>query len=151
MQTLNNRVKWQVSLSNGETLYEDKGNFVRVAGEKSPWQKLISYMAFKEVYITSLSLYTDDGQRFNLPSAGNNPKFSMFDLIDKPLDYSFCHKLLQDHDVVYEGDKASITGTQIVAEYTVIEAIYKEYRLQVWVSDNDPRISWAVVVPHGIQ
>jgi hypothetical protein len=137
METYIERVKWQVSLSNGETLYEGKGQFQRIKGEKSPWQLLLSYMALKEVYITSMSLYTDDGQRFNLA--------------EKPLDYVFFRQMIQDHEgTIDETGVANIEKTTVADLCTVIEAIYKDYRLQLWVSEIDPRICWTVVVPHGV-
>lgn len=153
METLDieSRVKWQVSLSNGETYQEGKGDFKRVDGEKSPWQKLLSYTALKEVLITSLSLYTDDGHRYNLPSAGNNPKFAVFETLPKPIDFIFARKMARDHDVMIDDKgQASITNTEIADMCAVIEAVYKEYRLQVWVSEYDPKVSWAVVIPHGV-
>jgi len=53
---------WKVSLSNGETFYEGKGNFEILAGEKSPWQRLKDYIQINELKITSLGIFTEDNK-----------------------------------------------------------------------------------------
>ena len=140
METLH-KVKWQVSLTNGETLFEGKGDFKEIRGQSSPWQRLTKYIIENSLDITSLSLYTDDGRTFNLPSKGKNPKFREFSLMDKPLDFNFAHKLARN---------IMKDGTSIESGwFTFIEAIYPTYRLQLWVDENDTRNCWVLSLPNG--
>lgn len=131
------KVQWSVSLSNGETLYENKGNFQTIEGELSPYQRMLAFIVGKEVKITSMTLYTDDGHRWNLPSAGKNPKFKAFADAEKPVNYKFFRKLGQD---VMNGEKG------IPEIYSVIEAQYEDgKKIQVWV-DNETFNSWSVII-----
>lgn len=139
------KIKWQVSLSNGETFFEDKGDYVLIPGELSPWQRLIKYIALNRLLITSISLYTDNGYRYNLPSSGNNPNFKPFRLAEKPLDYNFEHYFAAEKGLNESREiNVDINEGEL---YTVISAIYPKYTLQLWVSENNPKNSWCVVVP----
>lgn len=133
------KVLWTAGLSNGETITEEKGNFKTVEGELSPWQKLKLYAAEKGVFITSISLYTKDGLRWNLPSAGKNPKFGEFAKVEKPLDFRMFRKAAKDlkSDGSGEGDWEDI--------HTCIEAIYPDMSIQVWVSEES-LTSWVLIV-----
>jgi hypothetical protein len=132
---MKHKVKWQVSLNNGETFYEDKGRFIEIEGELSPWNKLQEYIKDNNLEITSLALYTDLGQRFNLPSNSSNPKFKAFISDYKPYKYSLERKLGFD-----------INGTANEL-YTTICSIYKieniEIKLSVWVDENNTMNSWS--------
>jgi len=144
---LKQKIFWKVSLSNGETFYENKGDFIKVNGQLSPWNKLIKYTLEKKVFITSLSLYTYDKgtttpRTFNLPSAGKDPKFAPFAVVDKPLDFKYGHYIAQDHDVVNN----TIVKSVVTDDYAVIEAFYPDYKLQLWVDENNTRNSWVLVV-----
>ncbi|XOB41793.1 MAG: hypothetical protein ACKKMS_00115 [Candidatus Nealsonbacteria bacterium] len=132
------KVKWAISLSNGETVYEDKGDYRIIKGEISPWQKLLKFIDKQGVRITSLSLYMDDGRRWNLPSAGRNPKFKEFADAEKPISYRFFRKAGIDMD--FDG------GNRKEEIYTVAEAIYKDKKLQVWVPEENPEVCWSVIV-----
>ena len=139
---LKSNVFWQVSLSNGETFYENKGIFVLIPGELSPWKRLLNYIVEHKVEITSLSLFTKDGRTFNLPSAGKNPKFAPFALAEKPIDYIFNRYLAREHEVV----DMKVVKTEATDWFAVIEAIYPTYKLQLWVDENNTRNSWVLVV-----
>lgn len=143
MDLKTHNVKFKVSLSNGETFFEGKGDYVLIPGELSPWQRLQKYIADKQLLITSLSLYTDDGRTFNLPSAGRDPKFRPFATAEKPLDFNYCHYVAREHDIVGQ----QIVNTVPSDWFTVIEAIYQTYTLQLWVDENNTRNSWVLVVP----
>lgn len=142
MRDLNKHlVKWKVSLNNGETLYEGKSDYIEIKDEPSPWQKLLKYISDNSLEITSLSLYTDKGQTWQLPSAGSNPKFREFDNVKKPLDYNLFRKMARQADVVN-----SKAGKAYVSDwYTVISAIYKDYELQIWVDELNPKNSWTLI------
>ena len=130
------KVLWTASLSNGETIYEGKGNFQVIEGALSPWQRLLSYLVDAKVEITSLSLYTNDGKRWTLPSAGKNPKFAELTASPKPFDYRMFRK------AAAEGNSAGITQEF----YTVIEAAFLDGRaLQIWVSE-DGVSSWSIII-----
>ncbi len=131
------QINWSVSLSNGQTLYEGKGDYQLVKNELSPWQKLQKKLTEEKLQITSLSLYTNSGQRWNLPSAGRNPKFRVFDLAEKPTGYK-----------MFRAMGADVCNGQMEEQelYTVAEAIYENKKLQIWVSEKNPEISWSVII-----
>jgi len=133
MQT--HTVKFQVSLSNGETFFEGKGQFKEIAGEKSPFQKLIDYLVDHKVEITSLALYTDEGRKFNLPHAGKNPKFSpqIKGEFLLPIDFNLFRYVEQDMKAT--GGKT--TDRKTVTLFTVAEAIYPDYKVQLWVDEHN--------------
>lgn len=136
METLEKHVRWQVSLSNGETLYEGKGGYKTIEGGLSPYQRLLEYLSANDLKITSMSLYTDSDQHFNLPSSGNNPKFSEFGQLSKPGNYKMFRKV---------GFDISAGNKENVEEYSVIEAIYPEYKLQLWVDENNVKNCWVLI------
>lgn len=142
IETFDHKVKWQVSLSNGETFFEGKGRFKRDT-DRSPWQQLIAYAADNKAFITSLSLFTDDGRTFNLPSLGKNPKFSPFDHSLKPFQFFLERNLA--HDKLSDG---SFAGG--VEWFTVASALYKLasgdfIKLSLWVDEIDQRNTWTLV------
>lgn len=147
MRDLNTHyVKWQVSLSNGETLYEDKGDYEIIPGQESPWQRLQTHLSETGATITSLSLYTDDGRTFNLPSAGKNPKFAEFAQIEAPLDFDMCRKIARETDMTGKKDGSLQAQNHRVSEwFTIIKAIYEDYTLEVWVDELNINNCWSLV------
>lgn len=145
-QTHKHKVKFKVSLSNGETLFEGKDILEEIPNELSPWNKLIKYTADNHCEVTSLSLYTDDGQTFNLPSAGKNPKFRAFADAEKPIDFECYRKIANDLMVTPENGEYVARKHGTADWYTVIEAIYPKYRLQLWVDENNTKNCWVLVV-----
>jgi len=141
MKTLH-RINWQVSLSNGETCYEGKGAFEEIPNQLSPWQKLLRYMGEGGFFITSLSLFTDDGRTFNLPSAGKNPKFAMLNKAEKPIDYKMFRAYAREASLNKE-NKFEQSGEDL---FTVAEAIYKDYSLQIWVDEHNTKNCWSLVI-----
>jgi len=130
-------VKFSVSLSNGETLYEGKDELAIIEGELSPWQRLKAKLN-DVIKITSISLYTDDNRRFNLPSLGKNPKFKVFCGADQPISYNFFRSIGVD---VMGGD---VSQQDI---FSVIEATYPDgKKLQIWVSEVNPSVSWSLII-----
>lgn len=142
MRDLNTHyVLWKVSLSNGETFYENKGDYETIPDEPSPWQRLQKYTSDNELEITSLSLYTEKGQTWQLPSAGSNPKFTEFSKVDKPIDYDMCRKMARESSVTnMEAEKATVAEW-----YTVIKAIYKDYTLELWVDEFNTDSTWSII------
>ena len=126
-------VKWMVGLSDGSNIYEDKGDFKRVAGEKTPWLKLKKYLDDKGVEITSLSLYTDGGDRWVLPSSGSSPKFQELRDIKQPNSYKFRRKAKIEQS----------TGN--TREYAVVIAEYDDYDIEIWVLEKEPNPSWSLI------
>lgn len=123
--------------------YEGKGAFAEVANQLSPWQNLMRHIDDEGVTITSLSLFTDAGQTFNLPAAGRNPKFRIFEAGEVPIDYNAFHAL------AHEAGRNKTTGEMERSTdfFAVAEAIYSDRRLQVWVDERNPRNCWSVIVP----
>lgn len=126
-------VLFKASLSNGENVYEGKGKYHRYPNKPAPWRRLLTYCKKNRLSITSVSLYTRDGRTFNLPSAGNNPKFHAFTETDKPYSYRFFRKMGQNLD----SNRADL--------FTVVEANYDTYVLQLWV-DEHARNVWSLVL-----
>lgn len=139
METLEKNVKWQVSLSNGETFFESKGDYKTIAGELSPWNRLLKYISDNNLKITSMSLFTDDGQTFNLPSAGKDPKFHEFSTASKPESFKFFRKLGQNLDL---GTPDDLFG--------VIEATYPTFVVQLWVDDYHTSNCWVLVTERKV-
>jgi len=129
-------IQWSVSLSNGETLQEDKGAYKIIQNEDSPYRRLLSYLKEKDLKITSLSLVCGE-RRWILPSAGANPKFKIFCDAPKPIKYRFFRKMGMDIN----------STTQSKQEiYAVIEADYSDKKLQIWVSELNPENSWSLII-----
>lgn len=137
METRN--ILWAASLSNGQTLHEEKGEYKTIAGELSPWQRLLCHIKANNLTITSLSLYSADGHTWNLPSAGKNPKFHAFAAAPQPVGYRFFRKAAKD--VRNDGTDAAWDDL-----YTCIEAKYETGTLQVWVSEEGN--AWSVLLPN---
>lgn len=132
------KVLFTAGLSNGETIHENKGNFEMIEGALSPWQRLLRYLEETGTTITSLSLYTAAGSRWNLPSAGKNPKFKAFGDAPQPVSFRFFRKMGQD----YSSSHVKVGGPD---RFSVIEATYQDGRiLQVWVDDMTEN-SWTMI------
>jgi len=141
------QVKWQVGLSNGETFFEGKGNFDYIDGAPSPWLRLFDYLAEKKCRITSLSLFTDTGQRWNLPSAGNRPKFKAFYEAEVPVDFNCFRKLGEDKKGIREGNELTVTETVSQDLFTVAQAEFENYFLEVWVNEANTKHAWTLILP----
>lgn len=125
--------RWKVGLSNGAVHVEGHDLFQVVPGELSPWLKLMEYLKQRDLTITSLSIISG-GDTFNLPSAGNNPKFKAFADAKKPLSFNFYRML-----------GADLNGDRKTDLFSVAEAVYTTYRLQLWVEDFNPQNCWVLV------
>lgn len=124
------QVLFLASLSNGETVYEGKGNWQREAGAPSPWERLRAYCLDNDLTITSLALYnTKDHRRWHIPAGGSNPRFHAFATAPKPIDLNFFRKLGTDI-------KAKTQEVESQETYAVLEALYGGARLQVWVNEQ---------------
>lgn len=128
------QVLFTLGLSNGETIAEEKGNFQRIDGELSPWERAKRYIATEGVSITSFSLYTRDGRRWNLPSAAKNPKFKMIADAMVPVSFNFFRQA---------GIDVSAEGMQLETEiFAVAEARYQDGEvMQIWINDETMK-SW---------
>jgi hypothetical protein len=127
------KVRFTVGLSNGEILTEGEGILARIPGEDSPWWKLQHYLVEKDLKITSMSLYskTEIGNRhYHLPNDTN--KFDG----EIPIGYNCFRK--------YSGDV--LVGSGHYEHYTCMEAFYKDFKVQLWVSEKDPDKCWVNIV-----
>lgn len=148
------KVRWQASLSNGETFYEGKAPFDFKYGEKMPWNRLERYIVDKKVNITSLALIFGD-RSYNLPSIGKNPNFREFALQPQPLDYNVYRKLATDRGY----DDGVIGDIKKSDHFTVAEAVYGveikaqdgetkaslNFKLQLWVDEKNPKNSYLML------
>lgn len=139
------KVRWIVSLSNGETLYEERGNYRTIEGELSPWQRLQAYITENQLEITSIVLtyqvkLGNDVRDlyYNVPSAARDPKFHAFANAPKPTGYNFFRKMGGD---VINGQVDPGTADQ----FTVAEAIYQDYKLQLWIDESTGN-AWTLIV-----
>lgn len=144
------RVLWNVSLSNGENFREGSNPFQEVEGELSPWQQLLAYIAHRGYYITSLWLSCPSGARHHVPSRGTRSTT----LNIKPGDDPFLHAF-------HSGEKPSklrcfrrqasdpTSPGDPVDHYTIAEATFAKYKVQIFVSEYDPNVSWVLVTPAG--
>lgn len=149
METFDNlrhKVQWQASLSNGEMFFEGKGDFVEYENGVAPWQRFIKYAIERGLEITSVGLYTEDGRSFNLPSAGNKPKFREFWGKEKPIDFDVRRKFAREAGgIKYPDGKVKIDKAAVAEWYTVAVAIYPDYELQIWVDELNPKNCWTLI------
>jgi hypothetical protein len=127
------QVKFVVGLSNGESLIEGEGILSFVKGEDSPWWKLQKHLKDNDLEIRSMSLYckTKVGNRhYHLPNESN--KFGG----EIPIGYNCFRR--------YSGDVLGTGGKY--EHHCVAEAIYKDFKLQLYVSEIDPDKSWVNIV-----
>lgn len=124
-------VRWNVTLSTGESFSEGKGEFSSFAGEKSPWNKLQDYLKQNNSKIVSLFLSTADNNYY-LVKAGDYPNFSPFRSLKEPIEYSVKRYFAQ-------------TAGQENELCTVAIAIYQDYELQLWVDERNTKNSWVLV------
>jgi hypothetical protein len=126
-------VLWNVSLSNGENFRECTKPFLEVP-ELSPWQQLERYLEEVGAHVTSVWLSSPNGTRFNLPPISNrHPRSRIFLNAEKPILLRAYHK--------------NVSGTGGLKEwFAIAEAQYPTYKLQLWVSEHDPKVSWVIAV-----
>tara|TARA_R110000851_G_scaffold96046_2_gene208435 strand:+ start:1929 stop:2339 length:411 start_codon:yes stop_codon:yes gene_type:complete len=133
------KVRWIASLSNGQTLYEERGNFKTIQGELSPWLRLLLYLTENNLAITSIALTFDERTRYNLPSLSKSPKFHAFATAAKPVAFNFFRKMGGD---VIDGSIDADTADH----FAVIEAQYEGGQvIQVWVDDSNGN-TWTLLV-----
>lgn len=143
----NPKVSFIASLSNGQTVIEHKGHYAWIDGQPSPWQRLIKYTIENKLTINSLSLFTPHGATYTIPPAGGKPKFTGYNKKDevKPIDFEVKRFLAREMTIGAKDNKAEVEKTDIAEFYTIAEAIYPDFILQLWVDELDPRHSWVVI------
>jgi len=134
------KVKFVVGLSNGEHLTEGEGVLSKVRGEDSPWWKLQHYLEDNDLEIRSMSLYskTKVGNRhYHLPNENNKFKGEV------PKAYNCFRR--------YSGDV--LVNNARYEHYTVMEAIYDDYKVQLWVSEIDNDKCWVnmIIIDHELE
>lgn len=132
---MKHNVKWFASLSNGETVFEDKGAFLEEEGALSPWWKFQSYLQETQTSITSFGLYSDQGHRWLLPSIGKNSRFIQYAMnSERPISFNAYRRA--DHCI---GEGQTI--------YTVAEAKYEDDNvIQIYVDNNNLEITWTNLI-----
>ena len=137
------QVRWNVSLSNGENYREGHSPFHESENDESPWGRLKRYIDISGLEITSLWLSTPAGARHHLPSRGKrggNPKLRAFDMAGKPITLRCFRRLAAEGTTLQE-----LAEGEDRALYTIAEADYGTYRVQIFVSESDPNVSWVLV------
>ncbi len=122
---------WSVGLSNGDTIFEGKVGFEVIAGEVSPWQRLLNFLEMTGLEITSIQI-KKHGNMYSLPS--KVPKFGG----EIPERYSYFRRAIVDIN------KENVVNTY---HYMCVEAHYSDYVLQLWVDENrQSKGSWVTIV-----
>ena len=130
MEVPESKIQFVCGLSNGESLVEGRGKLARIPGEDSPWHKLQNYLKDNNLTINSFNLWVGD-RHYNLPSV--NPKFK--GLVPKA--YNCFRKMAYD---------AMAGGNENAEHYICAEAIYEDYKLQIWIDEQDTNKSWINIV-----
>lgn len=86
--------------------------------------------------VTGLLFYDSLGKSYYLPRVTTNPKFARFDK-ERVLAFNFYRRGAQDMD--FDG---KFTGELEV--FAVIEAIMASKKIEIWVSESNPRNSWVI-------
>jgi hypothetical protein len=125
-------IRFVAGLSNGETLVEGRGKLERVDGGLAPWHKLQAYIKENNLTINSFGLWIGD-RHYNLPSM--KPKFGG----EIPLGYHCSRKFSAD---------ASLVGGSVEhpSIYICAEAIYEDYKVQLWIDEQDDNKVWVNLV-----
>jgi len=123
-----NEARWVVGLSNGEVIVEGTGKFIESKNEVSPWQKLLLYKTEKKLDINSLQIRIH-GRIYSLPS--NKPKFGGL----VPLDFNYFRKAVADCN-------SNGSDSELVEKYICIEAIYRDFKIRLWVDEMGFKNSW---------
>lgn len=142
------KVQFIASLSNGETIIEGKNDWCWIDGQKSPWNRLIRYSVDKKLTITSLSLYTPSGATYTLPPIGRKAKFAGYSNRSEneiPVDFEVKRFIARDMKIAGIKNDLKIEKVNILEFYTIAEAIYKNFTLQLWVDENNQKNSWSVI------
>lgn len=132
---MDSKVTYKVSLSNGETFYENKGIMKSEPGEVSSLRKLYNYIDENNLAITSVALVCN-GVEHNLPSSGNQARFKAFSDAYKPKDYKIYRKV---------GTTLQGGSHEVTEHFTVARAIYDGYYVELWVNNNAPYNSYVLV------
>ncbi len=129
---------FQVSLSNGETIFEGKGDYQGIEGQPSPWQRLLSHLAVSAATITSLAIYAG-ARRYMLPSVGKGgPNFIAYQEAPRPIGFTFYRKLGQNLN-------ATMQPTSNAEVFAVAQATMPDgSKLELWVSDENPDNCWTL-------
>ena len=128
---------WFASLSNGNTVYEGKGDYTVIPGQLSPWLRIQEHLKTTGTYLTSLGLYATDGQRYLLPPLGKNPSFAPYRKAHaRPLSYNMFRQIDTEIGLAGRSEK----------QYTVVEARYEQGIVQLYV-DNSTKNSWVNFKP----
>jgi hypothetical protein len=132
MEIPKSNIKFVCGLSNGETLVEGRGVLESFEGEKSSWWKLQDYIEDRDLTIQSFGLWTGD-RHYNLPSV--DPKFKG----RAPTSYNCFRKYGQN----------ILMGQGNVEHYICAEAIYEDYKIQIWIDEQDINKMWCEIQDVG--
>jgi hypothetical protein len=132
---MNHRVAWGVTLSNGESFSEGETPFEEVAGEPSPWNRLLDYMGDARLKVTAIWLTTPGGATHHLPSMQTelDPQLAAFHSAPRPSRLR-CFR------------KAAGNG-RVTSLFTIAEAQFRTHKVQLFVNESDPDESWSTVIP----
>jgi hypothetical protein len=135
------KTKWLASLSDGTLAIEGVEPFADVAGELSPWQKLLAYLEPHTVYITGMRVQVfKDGEAtrtYNLPSfnktpEGNHQKWTKL----RPFD---------PHYYTYRRWVTCSSTTEKDHHQIEVRAHYVGYSVSLFVDEDEGNECWVVV------
>jgi len=115
MEIQRSKIKWFAVLSDTSLIIEGVGICEEVGGEDSSWWKLQDHLEKNDLKIVGLGVMCD-GKRIQLP-------------LDADKYNSFRNVVLGS------------SGTEVTEYYTVVEAIYKNYTIQIWIDEYQNNIN----------
>jgi len=144
------KIQWTASLSNGETFFEGKGDYKDIQdGRKSPIQRLFKYVTRHNLEITSFGLYHQNGTTIHLPSLSKRYNIGLLESEARPIDYNLFRYVDAEVSVSPEDSNKEIKldPNGFKSWWTVAEGIYENFRVQIWVDENNPKNSRVHILP----
>jgi hypothetical protein len=129
-------VRWVATLSNGDTIAEQSGEWVEIPGQRKPWVRLTQFAAKNGYYLTSLRLNVD-GRTIHMPRA-NFDRFAMNETSLAPLFYSLQYHMEAD-GLFGSGDEKQSKFIDLAAHYP--EGIAVHYIQELGEQSN----SWVLL------
>ena len=140
MERKTDTARWVATLSNGQTIVEDSGEFTFSPGEPKPWVKLTRYLGESDLYLTSLRL-NFKGRTIHMPRT-NFGKFGMTEHSMSPLFYSLQYQLEAEMGSSQDGP----VGTQWAQKHYVdLIAHYPTWDVHYVQDLEDGNTSWVIV------
>lgn len=138
------KARWLASLSDGTTAIEGKPPFEEIAGEPSPWQKLLLHLARSKLEITGLRIQVEkEGEpvrTFNLPSKSPKQRWASLNPLI-PTGFNYFRRVEQFMEPTQDGKLQPTQGRRFIE----IHAYYPQFELVLIVDEDEGNECWVVV------